>query len=75
MLILLMPRMLAKCQVLISQLRDKFPPVATIDKTNTTPALQFSTMSRFSAHIHTLQVDQILFFKEVIINILFSRGC
>ncbi|XP_073970364.1 dynactin subunit 1-like isoform X3 [Rhodnius prolixus] len=55
MLILLMPRMLAKCQVLISQLRDKFPPVATIDKTNTTPALQFSTMSRFSAHIHTLQ--------------------
>ncbi|XP_014258931.1 dynactin subunit 1 isoform X2 [Cimex lectularius] len=55
MLVLLMPRLLAKCQVLISQLRDKFPPVTTVDKSNVTSAQQFSAMSRFSAHIHMLQ--------------------
>uniref|UniRef100_A0A0K8TED7 Dynactin subunit 1 n=1 Tax=Lygus hesperus TaxID=30085 RepID=A0A0K8TED7_LYGHE len=55
MLVLLMPRLLAKCQVLISQLRDKFTAVATVDKTTATSAKQFSAMSRFCTHIHLLQ--------------------
>ncbi|BES89489.1 dynactin [Nesidiocoris tenuis] len=55
MLILLMPRLLAKCQVLISQLGDKFPAVADVNKSNVTAAQQFAAMSRFCTHIHLLQ--------------------
>ncbi|XP_014272429.1 dynactin subunit 1 isoform X4 [Halyomorpha halys] len=54
MLVLLMPRLLAKCQVLISQLRDKFPAASTVDKTTVVKAQQFSAMSRFSTHIYIL---------------------
>lgn len=54
MLVLLMPRLLAKCQVLITQLRDKFPAVASIDKTSIVKGQQFSAMSRFSTHIYML---------------------
>lgn len=57
MLVLLMPRLLAKCQVLISQVRDKFPAVSTVDKTTIVKAQQFSAMSRFSTHIYMLMVS------------------
>jgi len=56
MLVLLMPRLLAKCDVLLSQLRDKYPPVENIEKaTLGHPVQQFAVRSRFSMHIHVFQ--------------------
>lgn len=63
LVLLLVPRLLWKCEVLLSQVRDKFPAVQTVDKTSLTSGhtvQQFSSRCFLAMHIHNLQVIFIL---------------
>lgn len=56
MVVLLMPRLLTKAQILINQLRDKFPPVDSVDKASLNHSVhQYAARCRFTLHLHLLQ--------------------
>lgn len=59
LVLLLVPRLLWKCEILLSQIRDKYPNAETIDRATILKghALeQFSFKSRLSHYVYTLQV-------------------
>lgn len=58
LVLLLIPRLLWKCEILLSQVRDKFPAVQTVDRANLTSGhtvQQFSSRCFLAMHIHNLQ--------------------
>jgi len=57
--LLLVPRMLLKCDILLSYVRDKFPAVDRIHRaavTNEYAVIQYSFGSKISYHLNYLQV-------------------
>lgn len=64
LVLLLIPRILWKCDILLSQVRDKFPSVELVDRKTLIKGHaveQFASRSRLSMHIYNLQV--IFFFN------------
>ncbi|XP_075211237.1 dynactin subunit 1 isoform X2 [Lycorma delicatula] len=58
LVLLLIPRILWKCDVLLSQIRDKFPSVELVDRKTLIKGHaveQFASRSRLSMHIYSLQ--------------------
>lgn len=58
LVLLLIPRLLWKCEVLLSQVRDKFPAVQSVDRTSLTSGhtvQQFASRCFLAMHIHNLQ--------------------
>ena len=56
--VLLMPRLLTKCRVLLTQLGDKYPAVESVERATLNHSVhQFAARSRFSMFLHMLQVN------------------
>lgn len=62
LVLLLFPRLLWKCEVLLSQLKDKFPAVANITTKEITQGhlvQQYVSRCYMAMHLHSLQVGQL----------------
>jgi dynactin 1 len=75
LVLLLIPRLLWKAEILLSQMRDKFPPVEKIDRVAVVrghAVEQFAFKSRLSHYIYSLQVCMLCFCFESVVGINFS---
>lgn len=62
--LILITRLLWKCEILLSQIRDKFPSVELSNKGELVKghtAEQFASRCRLSYHLHLLQVLSFIF--------------
>jgi hypothetical protein len=76
LVLLLIPRLLWKAEILLSQVRDKFPPVEKIDCVAVVrghAVEQFTFKSRLSHYIHSLQVCMYVSVLSLLLEYIFHN--